>query len=230
MAAALRWLVFITVLGRIRQLPGMDHISLLVADIGKLSIISRSLAFTKRLPFQPPHAANRHDASCYGTRNHDRVESLNYAPLPAYLRIVWTLVCGLVAVLMVALWIRSYYVADSIIDHTSNSYLVIATSVWGRTSLSIAPNPHWLAVGADIRHQQYVVGESIAAPDKVSTLGFGAYRGENGIDLRSPLWFLVILVGFLGALPWFRRFSLRMLLIATTLVAVGLGTIVALNR
>jgi hypothetical protein len=49
-------------------------------------------------------------------------------------------------------------------------------------------------------------------------------------DLSLPHWFLVAVVGTIGAIPWItnaRRFSLRTLLIATTLVAVGLGLIVA---
>jgi hypothetical protein len=48
--------------------------------------------------------------------------------------------------------------------------------------------------------------------------------------LQIPIWFLAGLSGVLAATPWIRwihRFSLRTLLIATTLVAVGLGLIVA---
>jgi hypothetical protein len=42
-----------------------------------------------------------------------------------------------------------------------------------------------------------------------------------------PHWFLIVVTIILSAIPWFQRFSLRTLLIATTLVAVVLGIIVA---
>jgi hypothetical protein len=52
-----------------------------------------------------------------------------------------------------------------------------------------------------------------------------------GLPLDS--WFVVILVAAAGVLPslhWSKRFTLRTLLIATTLVAVVLGLIVYVTR
>jgi hypothetical protein len=47
----------------------------------------------------------------------------------------------------------------------------------------------------------------------------------------APVWFASLLAIAAGATPWLRwRFSLRTLLIATTLVAVGLGLIVFAAR
>ena len=55
-------------------------------------------------------------------------------------------------------------------------------------------------------------------------------------QLWMPLWILALAFAAVGVLNWFvpekwwpRRFSLRTLLIATTLVAVVLGLVVALN-
>jgi hypothetical protein len=48
----------------------------------------------------------------------------------------------------------------------------------------------------------------------------------------GPHWFVVLVASLVGALPWawkYQRFSLRTLLIATTLVAVGLGVVVWLR-
>ena len=46
-----------------------------------------------------------------------------------------------------------------------------------------------------------------------------------------PHWFAALCPAALAAIPWIRwRFSLRTLLIATTLVAAALGTILALSR
>jgi hypothetical protein len=56
-------------------------------------------------------------------------------------------------------------------------------------------------------------------------------NGHNGnMVIRTPHWPLVLLSAALAVAPWFKwRFSLSTLLIATTLVAVGLGIVVALR-
>jgi hypothetical protein len=42
-----------------------------------------------------------------------------------------------------------------------------------------------------------------------------------------PFWFLVLFAATMAGIPWLRwRFSLRTLLIATALVAVGLGVVI----
>jgi hypothetical protein len=56
---------------------------------------------------------------------------------------------------------------------------------------------------------------------------------EDDLEIDFPHWCPVFLVGALAAFPsigWSKRFSLRTLLIATTLVAVVLGLIVAVLR
>jgi hypothetical protein len=59
----------------------------------------------------------------------------------------------------------------------------------------------------------------------------GRSYSSGGTGIIAPHWFpLVIALSFVGV-PWIRwRFSLRTLLIATTLVAVGLGLIAILAR
>ena len=64
-------------------------------------------------------------------------------------------------------------------------------------------------------------------------LGFYFKRTPNGLRLDIPYWFIVLLSTAIAAAPWLpwwpKRFSLRTLLIATTLVAVGLGLMVWLR-
>ena len=148
-----------------------------------------------------------------------------------YVRIAVTALSLTACVLLIALWVRSYYVADAITGYTTNNNSILLSSFWGRTLLSIGPPiQRRLAVGADIRHSKYAVGEWIAVPQEVTTSGFGAHWGDNGIVIMSPLWFLATLAGVVAVLPWVaRRFSLRTLLIAMTLVAVALGLVVALS-
>lgn len=59
-------------------------------------------------------------------------------------------------------------------------------------------------------------------------IGFKRVRWPNGSGVVFPHWFFVMLLAMAANLPWIRRrFSLRTLLITTTLVAVALGLIVA---
>jgi hypothetical protein len=55
---------------------------------------------------------------------------------------------------------------------------------------------------------------------------------SNGA-IATPYWFWVLLTTTLAGIPWLltweSRFSLRRLLIATTLIAVVLGTVAALR-
>jgi hypothetical protein len=67
-------------------------------------------------------------------------------------------------------------------------------------------------------------------PPPQTFLGFQLHLGMNG-DTTAPHWFAMLTALAIAATPWLRwRFSLRTLLIATTLVAVVLGLIVWLSR
>jgi len=53
-------------------------------------------------------------------------------------------------------------------------------------------------------------------------MGFDSRDG--GINLAIPIWLPILLLASLAVVPWMRwQFSLRTLLVATTLVAVVLG-------
>ena len=71
-----------------------------------------------------------------------------------------------------------------------------------------------------------------ATPDFI-VLGFGSGQELFGPFIDIPQWFPVLLFATLATAPWIRwskRFSLRTLLIATTLVAVVLGLVVYAAR
>jgi hypothetical protein len=117
------------------------------------------------------------------------------------LRIAWSVVCGVVYLLTLAWWMGSYQTAI----HTPKvlgkqpAFQVVAY----RGSIEIL---RWRAAPA---------GYSARTP-----------------SMRIPVPFLAIVlplaVGiFVPWVPWSKRFSLRTLLIATTLVAVVLGLVVS---
>ena len=65
-----------------------------------------------------------------------------------------------------------------------------------------------------------------------SIFGLDASAYPNYVMVYLPHWLPAMIVAAIGTapwLPWFSRFSLRTLLIATTLVAVVLGLIVWLR-
>ena len=114
--------------------------------------------------------------------------------------------------LLCVLWVRSYWCSDGFKGSLGNWY-VDGFAELGQVSLGAYPSG-------------YSAGWSIdSAPLPTSKVSrFGMEFGSFGVVAVSPLW-LAASVGFAtAALPWIRwRFSLRTLLIATTLVAIALG-------
>jgi hypothetical protein len=137
------------------------------------------------------------------------------------LRIAWSVGCVIACALLIALCVRSYRWCDN------------ALSVLGHDLASVRGN--------------VVIDDTIcfeSVDGKIIYLGGGAagrfcalsislanvayVRQGNGIAV--PYWALVFPLAVFTSAPWLRwQFSLRTLLIATTLVAVVLGAIVWLS-
>src|SRR3954454_8578604 len=137
------------------------------------------------------------------------------------LRIAWSVAWGVVAVLSVLLWIRGNWYNDGW-SRQSGSERVYVESVMGILKWGSMP-PYY---GQDhpwqwgSRKALYNHGE-LGFP-------FPAYRKTALFyTYVLPYWFTTAIVLILGGLPWLQyipwRFSLRTLLIATTLVAGVLG-------
>jgi hypothetical protein len=130
------------------------------------------------------------------------------------LRVAWSFAWGVMCLLLIALWVRSYSYLDTIgtppaVVTSWRGQLLAGGSVHQtRTSDRDEPgNP-----SLDIVLGVYVL----------STMDRGdlTYTGSTSLSLAAPL----VLLGMLTIAPWIRsRFSLRTLLIAVTVVAVGLG-------
>jgi hypothetical protein len=155
-----------------------------------------------------------------------------------YLRIAVSALSLTVCVLLIALWVRSYWTLD-LVSRVSSSgqtstfgsndgavYFVERPSrpmrafAGSRVSLPRGffvrrPRPHgW-------RHSSGKVNE-LARPERFQW----EIKGGTA-KIKFPHWLLVLTMALVAAIPWIRRrFSLRTLLIATTLVSVGLGVIV----
>lgn len=143
-----------------------------------------------------------------------------------FVRISFSAACVIVCVLLAALWVRSYAVNEVLGTYSGGMYYSLQC-LCGRISVSRStPN-----AGQTVTSWRQPVTEGIRklAHNRESWMGFQYYyrpRPER-LRVKVPIWFLFMLVASSGALPWLRwRFSLRTLLIATTLVAVVLGLVV----
>ena len=141
------------------------------------------------------------------------------------LRIAWSVGWGIVAVLLVVLWARSYRWVEQLMVPISNNgaiglgampgnAVIVINQKWGRPPWTKLSNPadEWLALG-----------------------GYSHSRIWGFFEIKAtavviPFWCSLVVVATIASIVWVRqlrwRFSLRTLLFATTLVAVVLGLIV----
>jgi hypothetical protein len=149
-----------------------------------------------------------------------------------YLRIAVTALSLTACALLVALWVRSYTWNDIVSRiEISGAFATLGSSV-GRAYVvhgSNGPLP-----GAD----PTTFPQTNFSTTRERSLG---WRSRSGFEWKShpryrvvycPYWFLVFIAVSVAVAPWIhwsRRFSLRTLLIVTTLVAVGLRVVIMMN-
>jgi len=147
------------------------------------------------------------------------------------LRIAWSVAWGVVAVLLVVLWVRSYRLHEIGSWQVSKNRSVGVTSVLGRVLITSWNQPE--SAGSWRVHSEQVRSEHDRLLLPENAIGFGIIRFQANAEVHIPYWLLVLLTATISASPWFRlakRFSLRALLIATTLVAVVLGLVMWAGR
>ena len=104
----------------------------------------------------------------------------------------------------------NYYGNNSLTVDFLRGYLVI----WGNDIVF----PSGITVEPSNEEIQYFF-------DKLPVLFPGRFLGQY-LAVKAPFWFAVAVAAVVAAVPWLpSRFSLRTLLIATMLVAVGMGLI-----
>jgi hypothetical protein len=144
------------------------------------------------------------------------------------LRIAWSVMCGIACVLLIVLWVRSYSVVDFWSLPITAQYSITLGSVPGEIPIGITGYADTTATHLITVPTEKWQTEATTVP---SALFGGITRVERDVQVWVPSWFLVASTAAFAIVPWLRwRFSLRTLLIATTLVAVLLGLIVWLAR
>jgi hypothetical protein len=139
------------------------------------------------------------------------------------LRIAWSVAWGVVAVLLRVLWVRSYSKVDLI--YFGRNYGVISNLGVVRTVM-VSTTP---STQVPFLSSSKEPGRSMRQPN--TFLGFHISGLKNHPQIRIPYWFTVLSAAMIAVAPWLQsRFSLRTLLTATTLFALGLGLIVWVSR
>jgi hypothetical protein len=159
-----------------------------------------------------------------------------FAPMLKYLRIAVTALCLTACMLLTALWVRSYRWVDVANGPRLGSRIVTIGSTPGVLCIAF-PSVSISWIGPWDRHSFNVNWREGSRNDgtQIDTLriwGTFAYENANR-GVYIPYWFGVFISATAATIPWIswsRRFSLRTLLIATTLVAVGMGAVVFLAR
>jgi hypothetical protein len=153
------------------------------------------------------------------------------------LRIAFSITCGIACVLLVVLWIRSYRSCDLLRRNILGARLEVI-AVEGRLKITrTGPQPNWIIgpLPSTLNYQlDQPEAETLVRHIRgfANSWGFGIERGKISAIL-VPYWFPVIITGVVAGLPWLgiaRRFSLRTLLIAMTLIGLILGLIIITTR
>jgi hypothetical protein len=149
------------------------------------------------------------------------------------LRFAFSATSGIVSILLVALWIRSCTWVDAVNGQVTGKYAVGIGSLPGSIAAYIYPNeehpslPRWTLTSVETDRWLKSTRGGVPHPTRL----WGAFHAERFM-IVVPYWFatIVLLVSAaLSLVPWIHwQFSLRSLLIATTLLALVMGCVVYL--
>jgi hypothetical protein len=161
------------------------------------------------------------------------------AAMLKFLRIAVTALSLTVCVLLVTLWVRSFWKFDSISGNFGDRNLSVISAQGTFRVGAVRFGPQWFTRALPWSWSSDSIGEEgygfrLTVPNgttiqlrRVFLLSTSGTR----TFLWMPYWLPMLLAVLMASIPWLahaRRFGLRTLLIATTLVAVGLGLIAPL--
>ncbi|HEX4412258.1 MAG TPA: hypothetical protein VH107_01430 [Lacipirellulaceae bacterium] len=149
------------------------------------------------------------------------------------LRIAWSVAWGLGGVLLFALWVRSFWWRVGVSGTIAECYTIIEAesgefTVNVVTHFKRAVSVQWYGrpIPFDESHELSMSSKAHGG------FGFWWWNYGNGFGLKISLLWPMVIAALSGLLPWAalsKRFSLRTLLIVTTLVALVLGLIMSLR-
>jgi hypothetical protein len=160
------------------------------------------------------------------------------------LRIAWSVVWGAVALLLIGLWVRSYWWQDTLhvnyagrdTPNYTGTKSVNLISAQGRIAVTNKPMRWAPRIATDHSKisdtfQPFDYTDDFGNAPSATWLRVMRWSKPSHTSVELPNWFLAPCFSALAMAPWLRwRFSLRTLLIATMLIAAVLGLIVWLNH
>lgn len=146
------------------------------------------------------------------------------------LRIGWSAMCLVACVLLVAMWVRSYWWVDGVNGQLTDNYAIAIGSMPGCIGVGVLLIP----ARPSLASWTLTSIETNAWFDSARPLGsfvpspmWGTFFADRS-SVFTPYWFanlLCVAAASVPWVPWSQQFSLRALLLAMTLVSVALGLI-----
>jgi hypothetical protein len=142
------------------------------------------------------------------------------------LRIAFSAACGIVCLLLIALWVRSYQRCD-LISHYDGAGTNRTLGSNNGYAYFMHTDLTGVLMSQSFQRRGWLIGDTDVT-DIPAKFGWESTKYQTTI--RVPYIYILPVIGVATGIPWLpwsKRFSLRTLLIATTLVAVVLGLAVA---
>src|SRR5690349_13714393 len=120
------------------------------------------------------------------------------------LRIGWSIIWGLACVLLIVLWVRSYWRFDQIVWNNARTFA--ASSHRGKLSIQTYNGSMFLPPG------WFRVSFSNSAFDSddfepTTLLGFAWQTRDGWSTVVLPIWFVLLLAGGVGVTAWLPKFT-----------------------
>jgi hypothetical protein len=144
------------------------------------------------------------------------------------LRIAWSVACGFLCLLLIALWVRSYWYVEKVLCSFSGDVFVYVGSAPGVLGCTLLDEEY---VDPWIVYKQPAEEWRARGGDRWLEQSWGGFNFAHA-NLMAPYWFWLLMPAILAAAPWLwrsNRYSLRTLLIGITVVAAVLGLAMALT-
>jgi hypothetical protein len=136
-------------------------------------------------------------------------------------RIAWSVTTGILCLLLIVLWVRSYWICETVHGRIPLVPALKFISRDGQVFCYSFSNDSFNWYHRVISDE---VADSWRDLGKRPQFGFDYFQFGNLTSIALPFWLPVVLTTTIAASPWIRwHVSLRTLLIATTVFAVILG-------
>ena len=140
------------------------------------------------------------------------------------LRITWTVFCGIACVLLICLWVRSYWKSDSLVWKVNDNLMVNVSPHRGRVTVSGVEGSKEMRLQSVSRFHISTLPINMISSSPQWNISRQS-QPTAAVIITVPLWSVILLTTTIAAAPCL-RLNLRTLLFATTLVAVVLGLVV----